>query len=286
LLKTSKILGLLLVLTLNGGALAAEGKVAPPQAASLSYSDIADLADASPLILKVRIRSVRTVELPAPEGSKTRVRYQMVNATTLSLIRGTNGIAPQVAFMVAAPPKAKMAAESALAPVRLRAGGTMLLFARPAARAGQIQLVSRHAAQPWSEALETTTRAITARAAWRQCRARDRGGGATLFTFRVRSREKARRRYSSRRPPAPRYPSPSRIAPGETARWGVSLGEIVDETAFAPAPGSLLWYRLACSLPPTLPDISVRTLPLLDAESARRDYRFVIESLGSCGHTL
>lgn len=284
-LKTSKILGLLLVFALNDGALAAEGKVAPPQAASLSYSDIADLADASPLILKVRIRSVRTVELPAPEGSKTRVRYQMVNATTLSLIRGTNGIAPQVAFMVAAPPKAKMAAESALAPVRLRAGGTMLLFARPAARAGQIQLVSRHAAQPWSEALETTTRAITAELLGANAAPAIVAVGDAFHVSGTVEGESETQIFLKTATGAPVSLSVTH-RPGETARWGVSLGEIVDETAVAPAPGSLLWYRLACSLPPTLPDISVRTLPLLDAESARRDYRFVIESLGSCGHTL
>src|SRR6185503_7233832 len=41
--------------------------------------------------------------------------------------------------------------------------------------------------------------------------------------------------------------------PGERPRWSVALSEIVDEAAAPPAPDTLLWYRLACTLPPRLP---------------------------------
>ena len=37
--------------------------------------------------------------------------------------------------------------------------------------------------------------------------------------------------------------------PGEQVRWSVALGEIVDEGAGPPRPNTLLWYRLACTLP-------------------------------------
>jgi hypothetical protein len=73
--------------------------------------------------------------------------------------------------------------------------------------------------------------------------------------------------------------------PGQEPRWAVALGEIVDEAAKPPAPGTLLWYRLACSLPPTLPSQSVRALSPADAEAARADYALVMQSLGSCGRT-
>ena len=73
--------------------------------------------------------------------------------------------------------------------------------------------------------------------------------------------------------------------PGQPPRWAVALGEIVDEAARAPVPGTLLWYRLACSLPPVLPARAVRTLAVADAEAARADYRLVIEALGPCGRT-
>jgi hypothetical protein len=65
----------------------------------------------------------------------------------------------------------------------------------------------------------------------------------------------------------------------------VALGEIVDEAARPPAQGSLLWYRLACGLPDTLPARSVRALSAPDADAARADYQIVLRALGPCGRT-
>ena len=73
--------------------------------------------------------------------------------------------------------------------------------------------------------------------------------------------------------------------PDEEPSWAVALGEIVDESARAPKPGTLLWYRLTCGLPQQLPARSVRTLPTLDAEAARRDYSYILSQLGACGRT-
>ena len=69
---------------------------------------------------------------------------------------------------------------------------------------------------------------------------------------------------------------------GQAPRWAVALGEIVDEAARPPEEGSLLWYRLACGLPPALPPQSVRTLSAPDAQAARADYQLVITALGPC----
>ena len=53
-----------------------------------------------------------------------------------------------------------------------------------------------------------------------------------------------------------------------------TVGEIRRDT--------LLWYRLACSLPATLPERawpgSSRPMPI----SRAQDYRFVLEQLGPC----
>jgi hypothetical protein len=73
--------------------------------------------------------------------------------------------------------------------------------------------------------------------------------------------------------------------PGEEPRWAVALSEIVDEAAAPPAPGTLLWYRLACSLPRALPERSTASLSPADAEQARTDYGVVIGALGACGRT-
>ena len=65
----------------------------------------------------------------------------------------------------------------------------------------------------------------------------------------------------------------------------MSLGEIVDDAAAPPARDTLLWYRLACALPPVLPDDSVADQAPEDAAQARTDYRFVLDQLGACGRT-
>jgi hypothetical protein len=73
--------------------------------------------------------------------------------------------------------------------------------------------------------------------------------------------------------------------PGERPRWAVALSEIVDDAAGPPRPGTLLWYRLACTLPPALPERSTAALEPVDADAARADYRVVISALGPCGRT-
>jgi hypothetical protein len=70
--------------------------------------------------------------------------------------------------------------------------------------------------------------------------------------------------------------------PGMEPTWGVSWSEIVDQSARPPAPQSVEWYRLACSLPPQLPAGAY----LQDDREARvraeADYRFILEQLGPC----
>ena len=73
--------------------------------------------------------------------------------------------------------------------------------------------------------------------------------------------------------------------PGEQPRWAVALSEIVDESAAPPAPETLLWYRMACALPPTLPERSTGSLEAADATIAREDYAYVLAALGPCGRT-
>ncbi|MGZ8998795.1 MAG: hypothetical protein ACXW2T_08070, partial [Allosphingosinicella sp.] len=68
--------------------------------------------------------------------------------------------------------------------------------------------------------------------------------------------------------------------PGQAPRWSVALSEIVGDAAEPPRPQTLLWYRLACTLPPALPRQS-----LVEAESPdaiRADYKLVLDGLGRC----
>jgi len=62
----------------------------------------------------------------------------------------------------------------------------------------------------------------------------------------------------------------------------VALSEIVDDAAAPPAPDTLLWYRLACTLPPRLPSAALSEAGPAEAQAIQADYRLVIEGLGPC----
>lgn len=70
--------------------------------------------------------------------------------------------------------------------------------------------------------------------------------------------------------------------PGQRRAFSVATGDIIDEAADDVRPGSLLWFHLACSLPPELPPASTETLDAANTAAVADDYRFVIESLGRC----
>lgn len=73
--------------------------------------------------------------------------------------------------------------------------------------------------------------------------------------------------------------------PNQQPRWGVSWTEIVDQAASAPARDTLAWYRLACTLPASLPtEANLSRDPKVRALAAQ-DYRYVIEQLGPCNRT-
>ena len=73
--------------------------------------------------------------------------------------------------------------------------------------------------------------------------------------------------------------------PGEQPRWSVALSRMVDEAAAPPAPDTLLWYRLACTLPGRLPGDVLRNSAPEEAQAIQADYRLVMEGLGACTRT-
>lgn len=195
----------------------------------------------------------------------------------MGLIRGEAGIAPLVSWLYDAPvdargklPKLKKA--------------QVILFARPGGRPGQIQLVARDAQIPATPAEIERVKTILSALVARDAPPRILGLGDAFHVAGTVAGEGETQIFLRTENGDPVSLSILR-RPGEQPRWAVALGEIVDEAAKAPAPGSLLWYRLACTLPPALPARAVRTLSVQDAEAARADYRVVIDALGPCGRT-
>ena len=70
--------------------------------------------------------------------------------------------------------------------------------------------------------------------------------------------------------------------PDAPPRWSVSFSEVLGETARQPPRDTLAWYRLACFLPPLLPNGANISDDPADRAAAGSDYRFVLTELGPC----
>ncbi|UZW55206.1 hypothetical protein NUH86_17325 [Sphingobium sp. JS3065] len=256
----------------NRSAAAASERVA-----GLSYADIADLADGAALVAQARIGNI--VKLKPEQAGAVPAGYQRVyvEANVANLIRGEGGISPTVRYLYDAPldargklPKLKKA--------------QVILFARPGARPGEIQLIARDAQIVASPAEIERVKAILSELVAHDAPPRIIGLGDAFHVAGTIADEGETQIFLRTENGDPVSLSILR-RPGQEPRWAVALGEIVDEAARPPAQGSLLWYRLACGLPDSLPARSVRALSPQDAAAARADYQVVLSALGACGRT-
>lgn len=245
--------------------------------AGLSYADIADLADAAPLVAQARIGNI--IKLRAEQAGTVPTGFQRVyiEAQVTNLIRGDGGISPTIRYLYDAPldSRGKMA--------KLKKA-QVILFARTSARPGEIQLVARDAQTAASPVELERVKAILSELVGADAPPRIIGLGDAFHVAGTIAGEGETQLFLRTENGEPVSLSILR-RPGQAPRWAVALGEIVDEAARPPARGSLLWYRLACGLPAALPPRSVRALAAADAEAARLDYALVLRELGPCGRT-
>ncbi len=245
--------------------------------AGLSYADIVNLAEGAPLVANVRIRNIITLKPERAGAVPPGHRRLYMEAEVTGLIRGDGGISPTITYLYDAPldargklPKFKKAA--------------FILFARQGGRPGEVQLVAPDAQIPATPAEVERVKHILAALVAPDAPPRILGLGDAFHVAGTIAGEGETQIFLRTESGDPVSLSILR-RPGQAPRWAVALGEIVDEAARPPEPGSLLWYRLACSLPPALPPQAVRTLSVQDAEAARADYRLVTAALGPCRRT-
>lgn len=243
-----------------------------------SYADLADLALAAPLALIGTV--VRAAPVP-PEAAAGvppgRVRMY-VEADAARLIRGASGVAPRITYL------ADVAVDSRGRPPRLRRT-EVLIFARPVpGKPAQLQLIAPDAQLPVTPAVEQQVRAILTEAVSPDAPPRITGIGGAFHVPGVLPGESESQIFlttDNRRPVSLTVLR----RPNQEPRWAVALGEIVDEAASPPEPGTLLWYQLACGLPRALPPAATADLTPEAAQAAAADYRLVLDRLGPCGRT-
>ena len=161
----------------------------------------------------------------------------------------------------------------------------VILFARPVAGSpAQLQLVDPRAQFAYSEAFEARLRPVLAELLAQDAPPRLTGIRDALAVEGTLAGESETQLFLDTENDGPVSVTVVR-RPGQAPRWGVSWTEIVDQAARAPQPGTLEWYRLACSLPETLPETAILSRDANARALAADDYALVREDLGTCTRT-
>lgn len=251
----------------------------PHLPSALTYADLADLSVAAPIAAHVRL--TRAVPLKAAEAGIVPPGHSRfyVQADVVSLIRGAQGLPAQVSYLADVPNRANGK------PAKLaRKSEFIILGETVPGRPGEIRLVAPDAQLPFTPASADRLRGILREAIAADAPPRIIGIGKA---FHVRGSLPGESETQIFLQTAEQRPVSLSILrrPGETPRWAVALSEIVDDAAAPPPAESLLWYRLACSLPTTLPAQSLADAEPGDAAAIQADYRLVLQGLGSCARS-
>lgn len=244
-------------------------------AAAPTYADLADLALTAPVAAHVRVR--RADALSAREAPVVPAGYKrmLVEADIAALIRGPEGMPARVTYLVDMPADARGRAP------RIRRGTEYLVLATAAGRPGELRLAARDAQIPYSQATAATLRNLLREFSAADAAPRITGIGRAFHVAGALAGESETQFFLQTADNRPISLSVLR-RPSEQPRWSVALGEMVDEAAQTPQPNTLLWYRLACTLPPALPAASLSEAGPDEAQAIRADYRLVLEQLGPC----
>jgi hypothetical protein len=247
-------------------------------ATSASYADIADLVVISPLIVDATVKSATKVPAEQAIGVPANLQRMLIVADVSALVRGNDGIAGQVRFLLDVPKDVKGNT------AKLKKQRYFLLGSKAAGLTGTIRLSRPDAVVEWSTANDILLRAITKEAVVIDAPqpivavtsafhspGTIIGEGETQIFVEAKSNQI--------------YSLSVFSQPGAPKRWAVSTGEVIDESASAPAKNTLLWYRLACGLPQALDATLVESPDSESAAKAQADYRFIVTSLGPCDRT-
>lgn len=243
-----------------------------------AYADIADLFLESPVVANVRINDAIPIRDATAGVARAGTVRHYLTGNVLGVIRGTGGVAPQVSWV------ADIALDARGKLPKLRKTQVILAALPVAGRPAEVRLAARDAMVPWSSGTEARVRRIVAEGLATGAPPRVTGIASAFHSAGNLPGEGESQIFLATRESQP--VSISVLSrPGLAKRWSVALDEIVDEAAAIPAKDSLLWYRLACVLPPALPPAATAELAEIDASAARADYAFVMGELGPCSRT-
>ncbi|MEW4449631.1 hypothetical protein [Qipengyuania sp. JC766] len=240
-----------------------------------TYADLAGLVDETELVVRAEIRDqIRLAPERAPDVAPGMARLY-IEARTGALLSGSVPVGETLRYLVDVP----LRSDGKVPKLKKQ---QVLLFARPVpGRTDELQLVERDAQLAWTPELESRLRpiladfiapdappVITGVSEGMSIEGNLAGETETQFFLSTERGEPVSLTILRR--------------PSAQPQWGVSWSELVVQSDSAPAPRTVGWYRLACSLPRTLPQGIMLTDDAAARLRAERDYAFVLEQLGSC----
>lgn len=249
--------------------------VAQPATILPAYAEVAGLILDSPVVLDAQVRSATRIKGPeAANVAPGRLRFY-VEADVLALIRAPGAMPMRVGYVV----DVALDARGKVPKLNKR---RVLLFARPVTgQASMIQLTTLDSQHDWSPDLDALVRRVVQEVVAPDAPPAISGLGNAFHVPGTLPGEGETQIFVQTATGAPISLSILR-RPGEQRRWAVALGEVVDDAAAPPPRDTLLWYRLACGLPRALPPTSVESEDSANAATAREDYAFVLQQLGTC----
>jgi len=270
-----------LPLALAACATAGEAQVgtAPAVAApQLTYADLAGLAEAAGVIARVRVADQATVEPERSPGLAPGMVRLYVEAETEAVLKAPSALGQSLTYLADVPLDAKGKAP------RLKKQ-SFLLFARPVAgRPGQLQLVRPDAQIAADVTTDARLRAVIADLASADAPPRITGVRDAMSVAGNLAGESETQVFLDTAEGTPVSLTVLR-RPGQEPAWGASWTELVDQAAQAPQRGTLEWYRLACFLPPELPQDAYLQREQAARYQAQADYGYILSQLGECERT-
>ncbi|KAB7648651.1 hypothetical protein [Polymorphobacter fuscus] len=244
---------------------------ASPARADPAFADVAELTIAAPVIVQATItKAERIADRDSPGLAPGSARI-LVTAALDAALTAPGPVPPQLSWLWDSPLDARGK------PPKPKGQKVMAWLAPPDA-AGKTRLAGPDAQQPWTPALDAQVRAIATDA---------RSGQVPVITgvsngFRadgtVPGESESQFFLSAADGRGATLVVTAR--PGAQRRITLARGDVIDESAATVRPGTLLWYRLACTLPSTLPPAAGGADPALAA-----DWQAAIASLGPCGRS-
>lgn len=240
-----------------------------------TYADLATLSDASDLVIRAQIRRQTTLKPDRAPGLAAGFARLYIEAQTMAVIAGRSGVGGTIAYLVDVPLDARGKVP------KLKNREFALFADMVPGRAGEVRLVAPGAQLPWTPDLEARLRPILTELYAADVPPRITGISDALAVPGTLAGESETQIFLATENRAPVSITILR-RPGQRVQWGVSWGEIIDSSARPPAPETLRWYRLACSLPPQLPSSANLARDPAERRLAAGDYAFVREALGPC----